>query len=102
MKAMPYILDKIKSTMIFKTIFSFMPNQYYKLKLFKNSKKFQSKLGIKLQDYKIAHIMKKKSIELKKYFSFEDNFTKVEDKAILKTNLENDLKELNLDRLEIF
>ena len=97
MEVMSNIFDKIRSNMIFKTIFSFMPNEYYKLKLFKNSKKFQSKLGIKLQDYKIAHIMKKKSIELKKYFSFEDNFTKVEDKAILKTNLENDLKELNLN-----
>ena len=97
MEAVSNILDKIKSKMIFKTIFSFMPNQYYKLKLFKNSKKFQSKLGIELKDYKIAHIVKKKSIELKKYFSFEDNFKKVEDKAILKTNLENDLNKLNLN-----
>ena len=97
MKAMSNIFDKIKSKMIFKTIFSFMPNQYYKLKLFKNSKKFQSKLGIELKDYKIAHIVKKKSIELKKYFSFKDNFEKVEDKAILKTNLENDLNKLNLN-----
>ena len=97
MEAKSDIFDKIKSKMIFQTIFSFMPNQYYKLKLFKNSKQFQSKLGIELKDYKIAHIMKKKSIELKKYFSFEDNFKKVEDKAILKTNLENDLNELNLN-----
>ena len=97
MKAMSNIFDKIKSKMIFKTIFSFMPNQYYKLKLFKNSKTFQSKLGIELKDYKIAHIVKKKSIELKKYFSFENNFEKVEDKAILKTNLENDLNKLNLN-----
>ena len=97
MEAMSNIFDKIKSKMIYKTIFSFMSNQYYKLKLFKNSKKFQSKLGIKLEDYKIANIMKKKSIELKKYFSFEDNFEKVEDKAILKTNLENDLNKLNID-----
>ena len=97
MEAMSNIFDKIKSKMIFKTIFSFMPNQYYKLKLFKNSKRFQSKLGIELKDYKIAHIVKKKSIELKKYFSFKDNFEKVEDKAILKTNLENDLNKLNLN-----
>ena len=97
MEAKSNIFDKIKSKMIFKTIFSFIPNQYYKLKLFKNSKQFQSKLGIELKDYKIAHIVKKKSIELKKYFSFEDNFKKVEDKAILKTNLENDLNELNLN-----
>ena len=62
MEVMSNIFDKIRSNMIFKTIFSFMPNEYYKLKLFKYSKKFQSKLGIKLQDYKIAHIMKKKSI----------------------------------------
>ena len=97
MEAMSNIFDNIKSKMIFKTIFSFMPSQYYKLKLFKNSKKFQLKLGIELKDYKIAHIMKKKSIELKKYFSFKDNFDKVEDKAILKTNLENDLNKLNLN-----
>ena len=97
MKAMPYILDKIKSTRIFKTIFSFMPNEYYKLKLFKYSKKFQSKLGIELKEYKIAHIVKKKSIDLKEYFSFKDNFEKAEDKAILKTNLENDLNKLNLN-----
>ena len=97
MEAMSNIFDKIKSKMIFKTIFSFMPNQYYKLKLFKNSKKFQGKFGIELKDYKIAHIVKKKSIELKKYFSFKDNFEKVEDKEILKTNLENDLNKLNLN-----
>ena len=97
MEAVSNIFDKIKSKMIFQTIFSFMPNQYYKLKLFKNSKQFQSKLGIELKDYKIAHIVKNKSIELKKYFSFKDNFEKVEDKAILKTNLENDLNKLNLN-----
>ena len=97
MEDMSNIFDKIKSKMIFKTIFSFMPNQYYKLKLFKNSKKFQSKFGIELKDYKIAHIVKNKSIELKKYFSFKDNFEKVEDKANLKTNLENDLNKLNLN-----
>ena len=77
MEDMSNIFDKIRSNMIFKTIFSFMPNQYYKLKLFKNSKKFQSKFGIELKDYKIAHIVKNKSIELKKYFSFKDNFEKV-------------------------
>ena len=57
---MSNIFDKIKSKMIYKTIFSFMSNQYYKLKLFKNSKKFQGKFEIKLKDYKIAHIVKKK------------------------------------------
>ena len=97
MEAVPNIFAKIKSKMIFKTIFSFMPNQYYKLKLLKNSKTFQSKLGIELKDYKIAYIVKTKSIELKKYFSFKNNFEKVEDKAILKTNLENDLNKLNLN-----
>ena len=59
MEAKSDIFDKIKSKMIFQTIFSFMPNKYYKLKLFKNSKQFQSKLGIELKDYKIAHIVKK-------------------------------------------
>ena len=59
-----HAFDKIKSKLIFKIILSFLPNQYYKLELFKYSKKFQNKLGINLNDYKIAHLVNKKDIDL--------------------------------------
>ena len=97
------ILCKIKSKFIFKLIFSFLSDKSYKLEMFRYSKKIQNKLGIKLNDYKIAHAINKKTIELTKYLSFTDNFNKEEDKAILKNDLEKDLGELKLDtNLESF
>ena len=92
-----HAFDKIKSKLIFKIILSFLPNQYYKLELFKYSKKFQNKLGINLNDYKIAHLVNKKDIDLKEYLSFKDNFNKEEDKVNLKNNLEKDLNNLSLN-----
>ena len=91
------ILDKIKSKYIFKVIVSFLPRKSYKLELFKYSKRFQDKFGIKLIDYKISHAINNKTIELNKYLSFNDNFKKEEDKAILINDLEKDLNNLNLD-----
>ena len=71
--------------------------------MFRYSKKIQNKLGIKLNDYKIAHAINKKTIKLTKYLSFTDNFNKEEDKAVLKNDLEKDLGELKLDtNLESF
>ena len=91
------MLYNIKSKLIFKIILSFLPSHYYKLDLLKYSKKLQDKLGINLTDYKIAHLVNKKDIDLKKYLSFKDNFKKEEDKVNLKNNLEKDLNSLKFN-----
>ena len=91
------ILDKIKSKAMLEVIFSFISSKSYKLLFFKYAKKFQQKLGIKLNDYKIAHIVNKRSINLMKYLSFKNNFEKEEDKSILRNELESDLNDLKLD-----
>ena len=83
-----FSFEKINSKMIFQKIFSFIKNKYYKLQLFKHSKKLQKKAGIILLDYKIAFLSKNEG-DFEKYLLFKNDFIKPENKNLLNKNLES-------------
>ena len=89
--------EKINSKYLYEIIFSFIKIKNLKLELFKYSKKYQKKLNIKLTDYIKEYFSSQRKVNLKPFFSFKNNFDKVEDKNILINNLDNYLKELNVN-----
>lgn len=90
------MIKKIKSSYILNQIFSYIPNDNIKFKLFKHSKLIQENLGIKLLDYKEKYV-KQIGFNLDRYL-FKD---KNSNKETLKKRLNQFLKKKKLSINEI-
>ncbi len=95
------ILKKLSSKYLFNIIFDYL-DKYFKYKLFNYSKKYQSKIGISLYDYKELYIMNYLKINLDNYLTYYNNNSGENyDKNILIKKLENDFCKYNLDYNDI-
>ena len=101
------ILEKLKPLSFIKSIFNYVKDDNFKLKLFTYSKFFQKKLNIQLIDYQEKYI-NRFGINLNDYLAFKSNYKenelkkKLEDKLI-KKNIDinyNDIQNLSIKHFE--